>query len=198
VLVVVFEMEVEIRSDWLINQTEFLKTLHGYEKHGVNYEVGSIDYVTSDEGDERKLLRVIKDPKNYTSKATADTIKTTINFLENEDYDDTLILSEKFTEVAKRLIRKEENLDYISPESPPDSISDIIYAVQMKTRELCKVTCGKVPETEKNCKGFVDGEYNCQVRRISDDADFHTEKKWQQMLMKDFFKLVAHWKELVN
>jgi len=178
VFIAVLKMEVGFRSEWLAIQIELLKAIHGYEKNGVNDEIGSIDYVASGDGDEKKLLRVIIDPKANRSKANTDTIRTTIEFLENEDYDEAVILAEEVTQGAKSLIRGKKNLHYISLGlEHPYSISEFIYAIQKKTSELCKLKCGKVPKTERDCKGYQDGEYKCLVRRISDDADFHADRR---------------------
>jgi len=49
---------------------------------------------------------------------------------------------------------------------------------------------------ESECKGYQDGEYSCPVRRISDDVDFHTEKRWAKLLMIDFTKLVTLRREM--
>lgn len=185
-------MEVELNSDWLVTQIELLKSLHGYEMKEVNDEIGSVDYVASGADHDKKLLRAIIDPKVNISKANTDTIRTTINFLQDEDYDEAIILAEELTQGAESLIREKKNLKYISTRLKyPYSISELIYAIQKKTMELCKLRCGKVPRTERDCKGYQNNEYTCPVRRISDDADFHAERKWLQLLMNDFSKLVA-------
>jgi len=190
-------MDVELKSDWLVTQIELLKAIHGYEKNGVNDETGSIDYVASIDGDKKKLLRVIIDPKVNVSKANTDTIRTIKAFLENENYDEAVILAEEVTQGAKSLIRDKKNLRYISPGlERPYSISELIYAIQKKTSELCKLRCGKIPKTEEDCKGYQDGEYTCPARRISDDADFHADRRWLQLMMNDFLKLVTLWREL--
>lgn len=197
VFLAVFTMGAEFKSDWLVTQVELLKAIHGYEKNGVNDEIGSIDYVASGDGDEKKLLRVIIDPKMNVSKANTVTIRTTKEFLENENYDEAVILAEEVTQGAKSLIREKKNLRYISTGlERPYSLSELIYAIQEKSSELCKLRCGKVPKTEKDCKGYQDGEYTCPVRRISDDADFHADRKWLQLLMNDFLKLTNLWREL--
>ena len=189
-------MEAELKSGWLVTQIELLKTLHGYEKKGVNNKIGCIDYVASD-GDENKLLRVVIDPKLNISKAYTDTIRSTKELLENENYGDAVILAEKVSQGAKKLIREEESLDYISPALVhPYSPSELIYAIQKKTGELCKLRCGKVPKTESDCKGYQDGEYTCPVRRISDNADFHAERGWLELLMNDFSQLVGLQREM--
>jgi len=174
-------MEVEFRLEWLVAQIELLKAIHGYEKNGVNDELGSIDYVASGDGDEKKLLRVIIDPKANRSKANTDTIRTIKEFLEKENYDEAVILAKEVTQGAKSLIRGKKNLHYISLGlERPYSISELIYAIQEKSSELCKLRCGKVPKT----------------RRISDDADFHADRKWLKLLMNDFSKLTNLWREL--
>lgn len=190
-------MEVELNSDWLVTQIELLKSLHGYEMKEVNDEIGSVDYVASGADHDKKLLRAIIDPKVNISKANTDTIRTTIDFLEDENYDEAIILAEELTQGAKSLIRDKKNLRYISPGfEHPYSISELIYAIQKKTRELCKLICGKAPMSESDCKGYQDGKYTCTVRLISDDADFHTERKWMSLLMNDFSKLVTLQREM--
>jgi len=189
-------MEAELKSGWLVTQIELLKTLHGYEKKGVNNKIGYIDYVASD-GDEKKLLRVVIDPKLNTSKAYPDIIRSTKELLENENYGDAVILAEKVSQGAKKLIREEESLDYISPAlKHPYSLTELIYAIQKKTGELCKLRCGKVPKTESDCKGYQDGEYTCPVRQISDNANFHAERGWLELLMNDFSQLVGLQREM--
>lgn len=178
-------------SDWLVTQIELLKSLHGYEMEGINDEVGSIDYVASGDGHEKKLLRVIIDPKVNTSKADMDTTRKTIALLEEEDYDEAVILAEEVTYGAKKLIREKKSLSYISPDlKHPRSISELLYAIQEKTWELCKLRCGKVPKTESDCKR------SCPVRQISDDADFHAERRWLWLMMNDFSKLVKLQREM--
>jgi len=184
-------MEVELKSGWLVHHIELLKCLHGYEMKGVNDKIGSIDYVASGANQEKKLLRVIINPKAFTEKITK-----TINFLEKEEYDEAVILAKEFTTGAKNLIKK-KSLNYISSEMEcPYSLSELIYAIQKKTRELCKLRCGKAPMSESDCKGYQDGKYTCPVRRSSDDADFHAGRKWMQLLMNDFPRLVTLQREM--
>jgi len=189
-------MEVELSSDWLVTQIEFLKALRGYEMEEVNDEVGSIDYVASG-GHEKRLLRVIIDQEVNVSKVDMDKTRKTMAILEDEDYDEAVILAERFTSGAEKLIRGEESLNRISPRlEHPYSFSELIYAIQEKTWELCRSICGKVPETESACKGYQDGKYTCPVRRISDNADFHAERRWLWLMMNDFSKLVTLQREM--
>ena len=185
-------MEVELKSDWLVHHIELLKCLHRYEMKGVNDKIGSIDYVASGANQEKKLLRVIINPKAFT-----DEITKTINFLEKEEYDEAVILAEEFTTGAKNLIREKKSLNYISSEIEcPYPLSELIYAIQKKTSELCKLRCGKAPMSESDCKGYQDSKYTCPIRRIRDDADFHAGRKWMPLLMNDFSRLVTLQREM--
>jgi len=76
------------------------------------------------------------------------------------------------------------------------SIFELNYAIEKKTWELCKLICGKAPKSESDCKGYQYGEYTCKVRRISDEADFHSGRKWLWLVMNDFSKLVALQREM--
>lgn len=186
------KMKVELKSDWLITQIELLKSIYGYEMSEVNQELGSIDYVTSGDGREKKLLRVVIDQGVNISKANTDTIRTTIEFLENEGYDEALILAEEVTQGAKSLLRKKKEINYISNSMDRQySIIELLDAIQKITRKLCKLRCGKIPKTKKDCKGYQDSGYSCPIRRVSDDADFHAERRWMQLMVNDFSKLIS-------
>ena len=50
--------------------------------------------------------------------------------------------------------------------------------------------------SDSDCNGFADGNYSCVVRLVSDNADFHYEKKWLTFLERDLVKLIKIEKEL--
>jgi len=182
---------IELKSDWQDLQVELQKSLHGYEAAEVNEEIGSIDYVTGKDSEEKKLLRVIVDPDLRASKADFNITSKTLEDLEDGRYDEIMILASGLTESSKRLVGKERDLEYISPKNEHYSLMELIDAIQKQTRELCIERCGTFPKKEKDCKGYRDGEYTCPVRRISDDADFHSERRWLELLMNDFSKLIS-------
>ena len=184
------KMEVELKSDWLVNQIELMKTLHGYEIEGINDEIGSIDYIASSDDHGKRLLRVIINPQLNVSKVNNKTAIKIVESLEKEDYDEIVIMAEEFTEAAERLLR-ENNITCISPNTKPRySIFELIDAIQRLTHELCISKCGKVPTSERDCNGYQDGKYTCPVRFISDNSDFHAERGWIWLLSKDFSKLI--------
>ena len=50
--------------------------------------------------------------------------------------------------------------------------------------------CGSAPKSKDDCKGINEDGYACQIRRMSDDATFHAQMKWNEVLLEDFNKLV--------
>ena len=189
-------MEVELKSDWADTQVELLKSLYGYKVSDVNDEKGYVDY-EADNGDERKkLLRVIVDPDFNTRRADFKVITNALDDLDDGGYDEAVIMANRFTKASKRLVRKEENIEYVSPKHEHYSLIELVEAIQNETRKLCEMKCGKYPQSAEDCKGFGDGVYNCQVRRVSDDADFHAERGWLELLFNDFSRLLSLRREI--
>lgn len=197
-------MEVEPKSDWMVNQIELMKAIHGYEREGINEEIGSIDYVASGDGQGEKLLRVIPEPEPNPSRVYFEMTTRIVESLEKEDYDEVVIMAEDFTDASKKLLR-EENIEYMTPDTRPRySIFELIDAIHRVTYELCRAKCGRVPMSEVDCEGYQPsvrkghqaGKYTCPVRLISDNADFHAERGWKWLLKKDFSQLVTLRKEV--
>jgi len=184
------EMDIDFKSNWQDTRVEFFKSLHGYELKNINEKIGSVDYVADDGDNGKKLLRVIIDQHQHASAADLETTRETLKAVESGPYDEATILASRLTESSKSLIRKEKDIRYISTNRDHYSIVDLSDAIYEKTRELCEDKCGKFPSRTDECKGYRDGEYTCTVRRISDNADFHTEMRWPELLMNDFSKLV--------
>ncbi|MBC8225086.1 hypothetical protein H8E65_10880 [Candidatus Bathyarchaeota archaeon] len=183
-------MEVKLHSNWQEVEVELLKSLHGYEFKEVNDEMGCVDYVAKSVDDERRLLRVIVGPKYYASKALIRTVEGTLEQLVDLDYAKATLVAKSFTGASRKLVDEEDGLDLISLSRRGHSTIEVIGANQSRIGSLCEVKCGGLPEREEDCKGLVDDEYLCEVRRISDDTDFHARMGWLSMLMDDFSRLI--------
>lgn len=184
------KMKIDLNSEWQDTQVELLKQLHGYKMKGVDKEIGSVDYIAEGEEEDKNLLRVIVGPKFNASRAFSNTIADTLKKLEKEEYNNAILMASGFTEASRKMIEEEDRLDMISPDSIHYSITDILGAIQELTMQHCKKECGGLPTTKEECKGLVDGDYSCDVRRISDDADFHARMGWLKLLMNDFSRLI--------
>jgi DNA-binding XRE family transcriptional regulator len=173
-----------------------LKCLGEINKPEINEEMGSIDYVIN-EGDKKKLIRAMVDENQNSAPAYVDTIRATIIELEEEKYDEALILSKRITDSAHDIVTQQDNLDVITPKMKHIfSLVEVLSAIQKKTRDLCVIKCGKAPETREDCQGKKGRTYTCDIRRISDDATFHATMKWKDVLFEDFYNLCAIEKEL--
>ena len=189
-------MEIEYESDWMSPTVELLKCLGEINKPEINEEMGSIDYVIN-EGDKKKLIRAMVDENQNSAPAYVDTIRAPINELEEEKYDEALILSKRITDSAHDIVTQQDNLDVITPKMKHIfSLVEVLSAIQKKTRDLCVIKCGKAPETREDCQGKKGRTYTCDIRRISDDATFHATMKWKDVLFEDFYNLCAIEKEL--
>ena len=189
-------MEVELKSDWQDVQVELLKGLQGYEFKDLNDEAGYVDYVAEGDGVERKLLRVIVGPKHHASKALASIVENTLEKLEDDEYDEAILMAKSFTNTSKRRIGEEADLEMISPDQSLHSTTEVYGVIHDIIASLCKNKCGGLPNTEEDCDGLVDREYNCEVRRVSDNSDFHARMRWLPSLMNDFSRLIELQREM--
>lgn len=183
-------MEIEFKTDWQAYTVELMKTIHGYEDPEYNDEVGSVDFITKEE-DQTKLMRALVDEDGRSGTGYMNKVNMTIEDVQDSEIDEALILADRFTSSARRLMKENKNVDYVSSRfTPLYRVSDLVYAIQRKTMQLCKNKCGDVPESEDECEGVGEDGYVCQVRRISDDATFHAQMSWKEVLLEDFNKLV--------
>lgn len=184
------ENVTEFKSDWQNQTVELMRILHGFDEPVVNEEVGSIDYTALEE-DDTKILRALVEDDGTISPGYVEKVRKTIDDVNETEVDEVLILANRFTPSARRILKEEDDVDYLSPNVVcPYSVSELVYAIQQKTMELCKLRCGQVPKSQDDCDGIRDREYICPVRRISDDADFHAEMKWKEVLYDDFSLLM--------
>ena len=182
-------MEVELKSDWQDVQVELLKGLQGYEFKNLNDEEGYVDYVAKGDGVERKLLRVIVGPKHNASTASVSIVENTLEKLE-DDYDSVILVAKSFTPSSMRKIGEEDDLEMISSHQSLHSTTEVYGVIQDITASLCEKKCGGLPKNEEDCDGLVDGEYHCEVRKVSANSDFHARMKWLPLLMNDFSRQI--------
>jgi hypothetical protein len=183
-------MEVKLKSNWQEVEVELLKTLYGYKFKSENKKIGYVDYIAKDVGDNHKLLRVIVDPKHRASNAFVKTVDDTLDQIENKNYSRVTLVAKSFSSASKRLVKKANTLEMISLSQIPNSTTKVIQANQSKVDTLCMMKCGFLPTVKEDCNGYENGEYSCEIRRISDDSDFHAKMGWLQMLKNDFSRLI--------
>ena len=175
---------------------ELMKCLGLIKRPKKNKKFGSIDYLVKNK-DSKRLVRAMIDENNNAAPVYVDTIRSTIQEIEEKEYSEAIIISKRITNSAYELVTQVDNLNVITPNTKNNfSLIEVLSAIQSKTRELCKIKCGKAPETKQDCTGKKGRIYDCDIRRISDDATFHATMKWKTVLLEDFNNLCEIEKEM--
>ncbi|HUS79071.1 MAG TPA: hypothetical protein VM050_10490 [Patescibacteria group bacterium] len=184
-------MAVEFRNEWQDIRVELLKTLRGYELEGVDEDSGSVNYVTGDEESGRRLLRVLVDEDRRAKRAGVKDLEETLRCLKEGGFEEITVVAEDFPKGSKNIVNSEPDINMISEGTDHFNMAEIRYAAQEITWELRTAKCRMYPTSLDECSGYADGHYSCDVRRVSDDADFHAEREWKHLLYEDFKNLVS-------
>jgi hypothetical protein len=189
-------MQIKYQSEWMSPTIEIMKCIGTINKPIKNKKMGAVDYIIANESGKR-LVRVMVNENYYSAPIYIDAIRSTIKELEEEKIDEITIVSNRITNTAHELIAKTKKINVITPDTKNNfSLSEILSAIQKKTRDICKIECGKAPETKEDCKGKVGRNYHCDILRISDDATFHATMKWKTVLLQDFSNLFIKEQEM--
>lgn len=174
-------------------EAELLMEIRGYECEEKESWDEGVDFIVSDaKSDQKVLLRVITDPKSSSGVVGVDTVRKMVETIRQDDYDKGVLISERFSKAA----RKEINQKGIQMISEKFILSfgpqKLFLAIQDCVDGLCKAKCGRVPEKELDCDGKeFDGNYSCKIRLISDNASFHYQRSWTNLLREDLLQLLA-------
>ena len=180
-----------------VEKAKLISALREYDRKRTRSKERSVDFTVSSSGnDEKILIRAITEPKSKSGYISVDTVHEMADFLETKNYDKGILIGKKFTNAAKREMKK-ANIELFSDNFSPNFKLERVYStVCSYVEKLCKMKCGKAPVKDSDCTGLVDGNYSCDIRLISDNADFHHEKEWESFLEKDLVKLLAIEKKL--
>lgn len=180
-----------------VKKAELISAMRDYKKKRTRSKDRRVDFTVSpSEADEKILIRAITEPKSKSGYIGVDTVREMIEFLEKKKYDKGILIGKRFTNAAKKEM-KNANIELISEAfSPNFKVKRLYSTISNYVEKLCRAKCGKIPLNESDCKGFVDGSYSCDIRLVSDNADFHYEKGWVNFLETDLVKLLAIEKEL--
>jgi hypothetical protein len=136
------------------------------------------------ESKEKILLRIIES-KSKSGFVGINTVRKMLEDMEREDYDKGFLFGRRFTAAAKQEL-VQNDIERVSEQYMPRFKPDRLYLrINSYVNELCKTKCGKIPKKESDCKG------NCRVRVISDNASFHFEQGWINMMKKDLKQLLS-------
>lgn len=175
----------------LERKVELLMAIRDYEcEERQGWEQG-IDFLASDaESHDKILLRVIAEPKSKSGVVGVDAVRKMIETMEHEHCDKGVLISKSFSDAAKEKMSR-RNIQRISEKFMPSFKLQTLYLrIHDYIDDLCKAKCGRFPEKEVDCKGYSNGHYSCKIRLISDDASFHFEHGWTNLLQNDLMRLL--------
>lgn len=180
-----------------VKTAKLISVMRDYDRKRTKIKKRCVDLtVSSSENGKKILIRAITEPRSKSCYVGVYAVREMIDFLETEDYDKGILIGKKFTNGAKREMKK-ANIEVFSENYSPEFKLERVYStVCSYVEKLCKAKCSKIPVKDSDCKGFVKGNYSCAIRLVSDNADFHHEKKWVSFLERDLVKLFAIEKEL--
>ena len=176
----------------VIDNAEYVFAVRDYEIEAVNKKENMVDYTVSPEkSDDKILVRVITESSSVTGQIGKDFVIDMNNLLECQKYNRGILVGKKFTESAKEEMKRHK-IEMISESRRPNfSPMKLLSIIDNYTQKICKKKCGKIPLDNSDCKGYVNGNYSCDVRLTSDNAEFHFKHGWTKFLIKDLMKLLA-------
>lgn len=190
-------MDLKLSDEETVNRAKLISAVRDYEKTKINSKEKRVDFTVSPSDNNKKILiRAITETKTKSGYVGIDTVNEMADFLKTKEYDKGILIAKKFTTGAKKAGKK-SSMELISDNYSPNFTLDRLFStINSYVEKLCKEKCGKVPTEESDCKGYSEGNYSCDVRLISDNADFHNEKEWKDFLERDLIKLLTIEKEL--
>lgn len=173
-------------------KAELVMAIKGYECEGKQRWDEGMDFSASDSNSDDKILLRVMTPKSKYGVVGLDEVKNMIRTMNDKDCDKGILISEKFSNAARREMDR-ENIQMILAEHMTSFKPQRVYlTIQDCINDLCKAKCGLVPKKESDCKGYSEGHYSCKIRLISDDASFHFEHQWINLLMHDLIRLLEY------
>lgn len=163
-----------------------------YESKGLKERNTGLDITAlDDESNDKILLRIVTKPKLKSGWVGVDTVDQMVDTIEDKDYDKGILVSRRFTKAARRRLR-EEGIKIVSNKLKPYFELERLHSVaENLVNDLCKTKCGKIAQKESDCKGHSNGHYSCKTRLISDNASFHFDRGWKNLLQKDVLRLLS-------
>ena len=144
-----------------------------------------VDIIALDTASNKKVLLRIVESKSKSGFVGIDAVRKMVEAMESKDYDKGFLFGKRFTTAAKQELAQND-IQRISEGYTPRFKPERLYLrINQYVNELCKAKCGKIPEKESDCKG------DCRVRIISDNASFHFEQGWINLMKKDLKQLLS-------
>jgi hypothetical protein len=171
------------------DRAEFLIAIRNYKCAKRKKWSDGVDFLASDiMADEKVLVRLLE-PQNKSRFVSADDAKSMVKVMRREGCAKGLLVGKRFNAAAMQELER-FNIQHLSDEyMPPIKPENISAKINDCINNLCKTRCGSVPLKTSDCEAHLKGEI-CRVRSINDDALFHRERGWTDLLKNDLRQLL--------
>ena len=177
------EMKIEDRA-------EFIIAVRDYKCEKREKWADGIDYVASDKKSGQNVLLRSIEPSHKGTFVSVEDVRNMLRTMKRKHCASGVFVGNKFTEAASLEMTK-NNIQQVSDSyMPPVTPEKIILTINDCTESLCRKKCGKIPLNQSDCKGRIK-EGLCQVKSISDDAIFHFERGWIDLMKNDLRQLLS-------
>jgi len=179
-------MGKELTGEGVVEMAELIMAVEDYEREEEQRWEKGIDIIASPfKSDDKILMRVITKPSSKSGVIGTTAVREMGEELERKDYDKGFLIGKRFTKDA-RDVMIQEGIEMASKKiMPPFEPQRLYVTIHNHINRLCRAKCGHAPKEESDCKGYSDGHYSCKIRLISDNAQFHLERGWVNLLQND-------------
>jgi len=167
------------------DEVELVMAVRNYScEERENWDEG-IDITALDEASNEKILLRVVNSKSSSGVVGIDTVRKMWDIMEREEYDKGFLLGKRFTDAAKQEM-VQRGIHRISERCTPTFNPERLFLrINYYVNKLCKEKCGTIPQKESDCRS------NCRIRIISDNAGFHFEHGWINLMKNDLKQLLS-------
>jgi hypothetical protein len=163
-------------------KTELIIAIHDYKYVKKEKRSDYTDVTALDALNEKILLRSIEpEGKGYVSIGD---VKDMIAVIKREEYNRGILISKRFTVAAVEEM-VQENIQKVSDEyMPPFDTEKLYLAITNCINNQCKTRCGIIRLKKSECQK-KQKTIPCKVKALGDNASFHFDQGWVDLLKND-------------
>jgi len=170
------------------NKTNFIIAVRGYKIVKKEAKANYTDVTVSDSLNNKVLLRIIEPLNNEC--IGSDAVKTMTEFMKTEDYNQVILVSNRFTDNAIQEMGK-QNIQRVSDDyMPPFEITELYSAIVNCANNQCNKKCGKIQETISECEEKKIADI-CRIKTLGKSAKSHFELGLVGLLKNDLKTALA-------
>jgi hypothetical protein len=170
------------------NKTNFIVAIRGYKILKKETKANFTDVTAMDSLNNKVLLRLIE-PKNNECIGS-DAVKNITEFIKTEDYNQGILVSNRFTENAVVEMIKQKIQRVSDDYMPPFEIEELYSAIVNCANNQCNKKCGKTQEEISECDEKKVADI-CRIKTLGKSAKSHFDQGSVGLLKNDLKTALA-------